>query len=40
MFRLIKNGKLMYYKIDSFEETGLVRHCFTTRMGGVSKNEY
>lgn len=40
MFRLIKNGRLMYYKIDSFEETGLVRHCFTTRMGGVSKNEY
>lgn len=40
MFRLIKNGRLMYYKIDSFEETGLVSHCFTTRMGGISKNEY
>ena len=40
MFRLINNNGLMYYKIDSFEETGLVKHCFTTRMGGVSKNEY
>ena len=40
MFQLIKNNNLMYYKIDSFEKTGLVRHCFTTRHGGVSKNEY
>lgn len=40
MFRLIDSNGLMYYKIDSFEETGLVKHCFTTRMGGVSKNEY
>lgn len=40
MFRLYKNNNLVYYKIDSFENTGLVRHCFTTRYGGVSKNEY
>ncbi len=40
MFRLIDNNGLMYYKIDSFEETGLVKHCFTTRYGGVSRNEY
>ena len=40
MFRLVKNGDLWYYTIESFERTGLVKHCFTTRRGGVSKNEY
>ncbi|MDD6736121.1 MAG: peptidoglycan editing factor PgeF [Clostridiales bacterium] len=40
MFRLKKNGELQYYVIDEFENTGLVKHCFTTRCGGVSKNEY
>lgn len=40
MFSLKTNGDLQYYTIDEFEETGLVRHCFTTRNGGVSENEY
>lgn len=40
MFRLVKKGDLCYYKIDAFEETGMVRHCFTTKHGGVSKGCY
>lgn len=40
MFRLVKNKNLWYYIIDEFEETGLCKHCFTTRKGGVSQNEY
>lgn len=38
MFRLVESNKLKYYKIDSFE--GAVKHCFTTRAGGVSENEF
>jgi len=38
MFRLVENGSLKYYKIDAFE--GATKHCFTTRMGGVSENEF
>lgn len=40
MFSLKENGELKYYIIDEFEKTGLVKHCFTTRCGGVSENEY
>lgn len=40
MFRLKENGQLKYYTVDEFEKTGLVKHCFTTRCGGVSENEY
>ncbi len=40
MFRLVNNNGLSYYVIESFEKTGLVKHCFTTRQGGVSSNEY
>lgn len=40
MFRLQKNGDIWYYTIDAFEKTGLVRHCFSTRRGGVSSNEF
>lgn len=40
MFRLVKKGNVSYYIIDSFEETGLVKHCFTTRQGGVSSGPY
>lgn len=40
MFRLIENNNIKYYKIDSFEDTKMLRHCFTTRAGGVSRNEY
>ncbi len=38
-FKLVKEGNLEYLTIPSFEETGLVRHCFTTRRGGVSTGE-
>ncbi|HWQ30216.1 MAG TPA: peptidoglycan editing factor PgeF, partial [Negativicutes bacterium] len=31
---------LVYLTIPSFEKTGLVKHCFTTRLGGVSQGEY
>lgn len=40
MFRLTENNGIKYYKIDSFEESGAVRHCFTTRFGGVSSGEF
>ena len=28
---------LIYYTIPAFEQTGLVKHGFSTRLGGVSK---
>lgn len=40
MFRLAKKGDISYYVISSFEETGLVNHCFSTREGGISKGCY
>lgn len=40
MFRLKTSGRLQYYTIDEFEKTGLVKHCFSTRNGGVSKDEF
>lgn len=40
MFKLVKNGSLVYYVVESFEETGLVNHCFTTKEGGVSDGVY
>ena len=40
MFTLKSNGDLKYYTIDEFEKTGLVKHGFSTRCGGVSKNEF
>ncbi len=40
MFYLVKKDKLCYYKIESFEKTGLVSHMFTTKHGGVSKGPY
>ncbi len=40
MFTLVKNGDLCYYKIDSFEKSGLVQCCFTTKRGGVSKGVF
>ncbi|MDD3838962.1 MAG: peptidoglycan editing factor PgeF [Clostridia bacterium] len=30
---------LVYYTIPLFEETGLVKHCFTSRLGGISDGE-
>ena len=40
MFSLVKNGDLWYYQIDEFSKTQMVRHCFTTRNGGVSSGAY
>lgn len=40
MFRLNKKGGVSYYTITSFEETGLVKHGFSTREGGVSEGCY
>ena len=40
MFSLHKRGGVWYYTIDSFDQTGLVRHSFTTRRGGVSAGIY
>lgn len=31
---------MIYLTIPSFEATGMVKHCFTTRQGGVSKGIY
>ena len=36
MFEPKNSGGVFYYTISSFEETGLVRHGFSTRRGGVS----
>lgn len=35
-FRLNKQEEIEYYTIPNFEETKLVKHGFTTRIGGVS----
>lgn len=32
-------GDFVYYTVPALERTGLVRHCFTTRHGGVSTGE-
>ena len=40
MFKLNQKGDFFYYTIPSFEETGLVKHGFTTRAGGVSSGCY
>lgn len=39
-FKKVSIGDLVYYKIPSFEETGLVKHGFSTRLGGVSSIPY
>lgn len=35
-----KENGLKYLTIPSFEATGIVKHCFTTRVGGVSQGVY
>ncbi len=40
MFKLVRKGNVEYYIITSFEETGLVKHGFSTRKGGVSEGCY
>lgn len=39
-FKINQKGELLYLTIPSFEKTGLVKHCFTTRQGGVSEGIY
>lgn len=39
-FRINKKDELVYLTIPCFEKTNLVKHCFTTRLGGVSKGIY
>lgn len=39
-FSKFKNDDVVYFKIPSFDESGLVKHCFTSRIGGVSKSPY
>lgn len=34
-----KKGELVYYTAKSLDELGFLRHCFTTRLGGVSEGE-
>lgn len=37
MFELVKNGEAEYYKISSMAD---IKHCFTTKKGGVSGGMY
>jgi len=39
-FRHHQVNKTEYLTIPAFDDTGLVRHCFTTRLGGVSTGEW
>ena len=39
MFQLKEKDNVKYLIITEFEETNLVNHCFSTRIGGVSKGE-
>ena len=39
-FRIVMKDGLAYLTIPAFEETGSVKHCFTTRIGGVSRGIY
>ena len=39
-FRTVMKDGLIYLTIPAFEETGTVKHCFTTRIGGVSRGIY
>ncbi|QEK11964.1 peptidoglycan editing factor PgeF [Crassaminicella thermophila] len=36
---ITKSG-VVYFSIPNFDNTGLVKSCFTSRVGGVSKDEY
>lgn len=33
----IKNDDLVYFTFEGLEKTGIVKHCFSSRLGGVSK---
>ena len=38
--KIEKKEKLEYITFDNLTETGMVRHCFTTRHGGVSTEHW
>lgn len=38
--KIVKQGDLEVVVFDRIEKTGLVRHCFTTRKGGVSQGHF
>ncbi len=40
MFKLNRKNGVSFYTITSFEETGLVKHGFSTREGGISEGCY
>ena len=40
MFRLQTTAGIKYYQIEEFAATGLVEHCFSTRIGGISTGDY
>jgi len=37
---LMKKGDFQYVVFENLQDTGLVNHCFATRLGGVSKGVY
>lgn len=39
-FSKLKRDNVVFFKVPSFHGTGLVKHCFTTRIGGVSEFPY
>ena len=39
-FEIKNRDKLAYLTIPAFERTGLVKHGFSTRLGGISKAPY
>lgn len=39
MFQINEKNGVKYLTISEFQDTGLVRHCFSTRAGGVSTGE-
>lgn len=40
MFVLNEKGKLKYLTVEEFSKTSMVKHCFSTRMGGVSEGVF
>ena len=38
--KIVEKGNLKYIQFDNINKTGIVRHYFSTRCGGVSENEF
>lgn len=36
----ISNNGVLYFSVPNFDEAGMVKHCFTSRIGGVSSKPY